>query len=147
MSSYIFKTFVILSVITLNSCTDQGDYEGRYIIENATEREVSIKFYERQQEEEPILVFIKTINGSGVLYDEVKDLDGVTDREVPIDIFGADSIAVIFDNQKIQAHYSSIPFQNSLSDFGDYISNGDTKRYIITEENYDDAVECNGDCE
>jgi len=147
MNSYIFKIFVILSVITLNSCTDQGDYKGRYIIENATERAVTIKFYDRQGMGEPILILTKEIDGSGIIYDEFKTLYSPGDNEIPEDFFDADSLAVIFDNQKIQAYYESLPFENSLSDFGDYIQEGDTNRYIITEENYQNAVGCNGDCE
>lgn len=143
----MFKSWIILLLIISNSCTDQGEYKGRYIIENATERSVKIKFYERQRVGEPILVFTKVIDGPGVLYDEVKVLEGVTDREVPMDIFGADSLAVIFDDEKIQAHYSGLPFENSLAFFSDYMQDGNTNRYIITEENYENAIPCDGDCD
>ncbi len=147
MYKYILKSWVIVLFIISNSCTDQGEYKGRYIIENATERTVKIKFYERQRVGEPLLAFTRDIVGPGVLYDEVKVLDGVTDTQSPEDVFGSDSLAVIFDGEKIQAHYEGLPFENSLAFFSDYMQEGDTFRYIITEENYKNALDCDGDCE
>jgi len=147
MSSHILRTCLIFIILSINSCTDQGDYKNRYIIENATERTVTIKFYERQRLSEPKLVLTKEIDGPGIMYDEIKNLVDVSDRESPEVIFAADSLAVIFDNKKIQAHYESLPFGNSLAFFSDYIQEGDTKRYIITEENYQNALECNGECD
>jgi hypothetical protein len=146
MYNYILKSWVIVLLIISNSCTDQGNYKGRYIIENATEKEVKIKFYKRQRVGVPILILTKEINGPGIIYDEFKTLYSPGDNEIPKDVFGADSLAVIFDSEKIQAHYESIPFENSLSDFGDYMQEGDTNRYIITEENYQNAVDCDGNC-
>jgi hypothetical protein len=147
MNSYIIKLWVVPILIILNACTDSKPSKGRYIIENSTERKVKIKFYERQQLGDQILILTKEIEGPGILYDKVKVLEGVTDREGPRDIFGADSLAVIFDNEKIQPHYEGLPFENSLVFFSDYIQEGDTKRYIITEENYQNAAPCDGDCE
>lgn len=94
----------------------------------------------------PVLVFIKEINGAGFIYDESKTLYNPGDSEIPEDVFGADSLAVIFDNERIQAHYSGLPFENSLAFFSDYIQEEDTNRYIITEENYQNATGCDGDC-
>jgi hypothetical protein len=140
MYNYMLKSWVIVLLIIFNSCTDQDDYKGRYIIENATERAVEIKFYDRQRVGEPVLVLTKEINGSGVVYDEFKTLYSPGDNEIPEDVFGADSLAVIFDGKKIQAHYSGLPFENSLAFFSDYMQDGDTNRYIITEENYQTAI-------
>ena len=147
MYNYILKSWIIVLLIISNSCTDQGFYEGRYIIENDTERTVEIRFYKRQRVGAPILVLTKEINGPGIIYDEFKKLYSPGDSEIPKDVFGADSLAVIFNSEKIQAHYESIPFENSLSDFGDYMQDGNTNRYIITEENYENAIPCDGDCE
>lgn len=147
MYKYILNFWVITILIISNSCTDQDDYKGRYIIENATERTVKIKFYDRQRVGEPILILTKEIDGSGIIYDEFKTLYSPGDNEIPEDVFNADSLAVFFDNQKIQPHYDGLPFGNSLAFFSDYIQEGDTNRYIITDENYQNAVECNDDCE
>ena len=146
MSSTYFKSCIIFFIVVLNSCTNQSSYQGRYIIENATDRTVKIKFYDRQRVGEPVLVFSKTIDGAGIVYDEHITLYSPGDNETAQDVFGADSLAVIFDGEKIQAHYEWLPFENSLSNFEDYVSKGNTKRYIITEENYEDAVDCNGNC-
>jgi len=147
MYNYILKSWVIVLLIIFNSCTDQGEYKGRYIIENATERSLKIKFYKRQPIGKPILVLTKEINGPGIVYDEFKTLYSPGDNEIPEDVFGADSLAVIFDNEKIQAHYEGLPFENSLAFFSDYMQDGDTKRYIVTEENYQAAIPCDGDCD
>lgn len=146
MYNYILKSWVIVLLTIFVSCTDRGDYKNRYIIENATERTVKIKFYKRQRVGKPNLVFTKVIAGSGVLYDKIKNLDGVTDTKSPEDVFGADSLAVIFDGEKFQPHYSGLPFGNSLAFFIDYIQDGDANLYIITEENYQNAMECDGGC-
>ncbi|MBZ9632487.1 hypothetical protein LB465_17025 [Salegentibacter sp. LM13S] len=147
MKTYIFKAFIILIIITLNSCTDQSDHESRYIIENATDRRVKIKFYDTQVVGVSKLVLYRELDGAGIMYDELKTLDGPSDKEIPKDVFGADSLVVIFDKEKIQSHYSSLPFENSLSDFGDYLNEGNMKSYIISEENYQSATSCDGACE
>ena len=147
MKTIIFRIGIILFVLSLNACTDQGEYKGRYIIDNATDKTVKIKFYDRQRVGEPVLVRTKEVNGPGITYNEYKTLYSPGDNEVPEDVFGADSLAVIFNNQKIQPHFSGLPFENSLASFGDYIQDGDTNRYIITEENYENAVDCDGNCD
>ncbi|MDT0651899.1 hypothetical protein [Autumnicola edwardsiae] len=147
MNTNFLKIQILLFVLVLYGCTDQGEYKGRYIIENATEKTVKIKFFKRQPIGEPILVLTKEIGGAGIIYDEIRNFDNITDREIPEDVFGADSLAVIFDGEKIQAHYEGLPFGNSLVFFSDYIQNSDTNRYIITEQNFENAVDCNNNCD
>lgn len=147
MNNYILKFWLVPFLVMINACTDSKPSKGRYIIENGTDRNVEIRFYESQGIGNPTLVFTEEIDGPGIIYDETVTLEGVTDREGPKDIFGADSLAIIFDGIRVQAHYEGLPFGNSLVFFSDYIQNGDTNRYIITEENYQSAVECDGNCE
>lgn len=43
-------------------------------------------------------------------------------QETPERIYGADSIVLLFDKQRVQAYYGFIPNNISLTFFGDYKS-------------------------
>lgn len=137
----------IIIIFTVISCINPDSYEGRYIIENDIDENVEIRFYNREQDSDPILVLTKAINGRGVLYDESKFLYGPLDREISEYIYGADSIAVIFEKKRVESHYEGFPFENSLTFFSDYKSEGNTKRYIITNQNFENAIPCDGNCD
>ena len=54
---------------------------------------------------------------------------------------GVDSVRVIFNNQKVKVFKRTAPNPCDICDGGnDY-------QYFITEQDYQDAVDCNGNCE
>lgn len=92
------------------------------------------------------MVLTKSKTGRGILYDKTEILDDPLDRETSERIYGADSIAIVFGKQRVQGHYGFTPIGNSLTFFCDYKSEGNTKRFIITEQNFNYVVPCDGNC-
>ncbi len=58
-------------------------------------------------------------------------LDDPLDRETPERFYGADSIAIVFDKQRVEAHYGFTAKGNSLTFFIGYKGEGNTKRFIL----------------
>jgi hypothetical protein len=63
-------------------------------------------------------------------------------------ILQADSIVLIFDNERIETHYLHIvvPVGHSLFNNDSYIHDGSTSTYTIDAKNYDNATPCDGPC-
>jgi len=137
--------------IIIFSCNNESEFPTKYIIENTTERNIEIKFYDRSNEDSSgnsTLVDSRSISGKGIIYDESRTVQGPSDSDSPLEIFKADSLAIFFDNEKVESHYDGIPSGNSLTFIGDYIGIGNTTyTYKITEKNYENAIPCDGDCE
>ncbi|MFN3138400.1 MAG: hypothetical protein ACE37L_11985 [Allomuricauda sp.] len=75
--------------------------------------------------------------------------DGDTQTGVLIyEIFRADSIVMIFDNERLETHYlfTNEPAGNSLFDFDSYQRDGETYTYTIDAKNYNNATPCDGPC-
>lgn len=75
--------------------------------------------------------------------------DGDTNMGVQINgIFQADSIELIFDNDRIETHklFFNEPAGNSLFDFSSYEKKGDIHTYTIDAKNYNNATPCDGIC-
>lgn len=75
--------------------------------------------------------------------------DGDTQTGVLIyEIFQADSIELIFDNERIETHklFYYEPVDHSLFDYGSYQRKGDTYTYTIDAKNYNNATPCDGPC-
>jgi hypothetical protein len=72
-----------------------------------------------------------------------------TDRVVVIgQIFEADSIVFVFNNDRFESHssYSRTPNGNSLFDSASYTEEGIVSTYTIDNRNYDDVTLCDGTC-
>ena len=75
--------------------------------------------------------------------------DGDTQTGVLIyEIFQADSIVMIFDNERAEIHNLSTnePINHSLFNYGSYQRKGDTYTYTIDAKNYNNAAPCDGPC-
>ncbi|MBO0341998.1 hypothetical protein J0654_10085 [Muricauda lutimaris] len=84
------------------------------------------------------------INGKGEIF-----RDGDTATIVQIhEILQADSILIVFDNERIETHklFYNEPPGNSLFDLSSYQRKGDTYTYTIEAKNHDYAQICNGPC-
>lgn len=136
--------------IFIFSCNNESEFPTKYIIENTTERTIEIKFYDRSNRDasgDPTLVNSQNIIGKGILYNESRTVQGPADSDSPLEIFNADSLAILFDDEKVESHYDGLPSGNSLTFIGDYIGEGNTiYTYKITAKNYENARVCDGDC-
>lgn len=63
-------------------------------------------------------------------------------------ILQADSIEMIFDNERLEAHflYTVEPKGHSLFKSDSHIHDGNTSTYIIDAKNYNNATPCDGPC-
>lgn len=110
-------------------------------IVNSLDSKVRIEFYDRGF---PSGIIMNEIQGQGSLF---KGSD--TGRVVLIhEIMDADSIVLIFDNQKFESHLllKNIPVGNSIFDGENYPNINGINTYTITQENYDNAIPCNSSC-
>lgn len=151
MKNIIQIRFLIILPIFIFSCNNESEFPTNFIIENTIERTIEIKFYDRSIKDasgNSKLVNSRNIIGKGMLYNESRTVQGPADSDSPLEIFKADSLAVFFDNENVESHYDGLPSGNSLTFIGDYIGEGNTTyTYKITEKNYQNAVECDGNCE
>ena len=111
------------------------------IINNGLENRIDMKFFRNglPSERKPISKM-----GPGEIFREGDTQTGVLIYE----IFQADSIELIFDNELIETHklFYNEPVGNSLFDFSSYQREGDTYTYTIDEKNYNNATPCDGPC-
>ncbi|MBA4746792.1 MAG: hypothetical protein H2058_16215 [Muricauda sp.] len=65
----------------------------------------------------------------------------------PFDVFDADSISIIFNEERIQGHNLFEPKGFSLLNQQDYQNMGNGKfLYLIGQDNYDASVACEDNC-
>lgn len=151
MKNIIYITFLIILPIIIFSCNNESEFPTKYIIENTTERNIEIKFYDRSNKDlngNSTLVDSRSIAGKGIIYHESRIVQGPSDSDSPLEIFKADSLAIFFDNEKVESHYDGIPSGNSLTFIGDYIGMGNTTyTYKISEKNYENSRVCDGNCD
>ena len=63
-------------------------------------------------------------------------------------ILQADSIVMIFDNERLETHflYTVEPKGHSLFKSDSYVHDGNTSTYTIDTKNYNNATPCDGPC-
>ena len=132
----------LITVLLAMSCWPREMEETiNLVINSDLDNRVDMKFFRNGLSSER-----KTISktGPGEIF-----RDGDTDMGVQIHgIFQADSIELIFDNERIETHklFYNEPVGNSLFDFSSYQRKGDTYTYTIDTKNYNNATPCNGPC-
>ncbi|MEP4743368.1 MAG: hypothetical protein ABJX94_01575 [Flavobacteriaceae bacterium] len=125
------------------SCTDVGTLGRTYSIVNGTEEQVSLLFYDTQGDK-PELVLSESLNGEGLIVERTLETY-MRDQNTPEIAFKADSVSVIFNNERAEAHYQLIPDRSII--LGDYeVKSNISFIYTITQENYDNAIPCDGSC-
>lgn len=141
------KQFIYLFIaLVLNSCVDQGSSEIEFTIFNQTDKKVKIIAFDTKNEgtgikyKQPFKASIIDISPNSK-YNVVR-MSGIENTALMFySIHSVDSVRVIFDNQKVKI-FSRIP-PNPCN-----ICDGDEKhQYFITEQDYENAEDCNGNCE
>ena len=135
--------FVFL-VFFLFGCPDMGTYYSSYSIVNETKHNIELRFYKAIiATEERSFVFKVEIEGEGLIIERTLKTYAL-DIDSPIEAFKADSVAVIFNKERVEGHKLFVPDGNSI--LFDYERNGNQYTYTITEENYKNATPCDGPC-
>lgn len=134
--------FLFFIPILLISCWPREMEEtGIIIINNGLENFVRMRFFSDGVSSGLETVF-KT--GKGEIF---RGED--TARVVLINqILQADSIVIIFDNERLETHFLETvePNGHSLFHNDSYIHNGNTSTYTIDAKNYNNATPCDGIC-
>jgi hypothetical protein len=131
------KNLIIISLCCLfQACVQHGDRTKRkYILENGTERNVKIDFYEKSNHKGS-----NSRSGKGIIAEGLSDDLGMDRSLFPAFFGSSDSIVVVYDNKKIQIYYlkGSLPHTSKhLLDNSSYvIESNELYRYTFTEEDY-----------
>lgn len=148
--------FISLTFIMLSSCgvTEAGIYNDTYIIENSTPYTIDIKggFIRGEHNPETIRIL------AGERFEKKLELQKPvkTPQEDAGSLFYSnDTLTVFFDNKRKFAYTYSFnpnvfsgPVNRNLLRHGNYIQIGkQTYKYTITNEDYQNATPCNGNCE
>lgn len=142
MSNFLKVGLITLFLNTM-SCTDSSTTTRVYRIINGTTRAVELRFYEIPLKGQTNFVFATELDGSGLVI-ERKLKTYALETNSPIEAFEADSIALIFNKERVEGHTFSSPPGNSM--LTNYERNGNQFTYTITEENYNNATPCDGPC-
>jgi len=145
MTNFLKKGLIALLFLALLSCTDLGSTTSTYKIINGTSHAVELCFYKGSiASEDRSFVFKEEIEVQGLIVERTLKTYAL-DIDSPIEAFKADSIALIFNKERVEGHTFNSPIDNSLLD--DYERNGNQFTYTITEENYNNAIPCDGLCD
>jgi hypothetical protein len=140
-------TILLVCIGTLQflGCRVEADSEEiLYQIVNATEHQVSIFFYTIEGLEK-VFSYSATIEGKGLLVERIIDYDPRGGgRSFPSEIFEANFAEVVFDNERIEEHNQLEPVRSLFSLTFENV-NG-VQIYMINEENFNNAILCDGAC-
>lgn len=136
------KIVFLFLLIFLQSCWPREIEEtGIIIINNGLDNNVQMRFYSTGI---PSGREIVSKMGKGEIF---RGED--TARVVLINqILEADSIVMIFDNERFETHYlqTVLPVGHSLFNNDSYKHDGNTSTYTIDAKNYNNATPCDGPC-
>jgi hypothetical protein len=148
---------LILLTIALSSCGPESRmYPRQYSLKNESNENIKLKFYFKYNNQ---LVYgeVITLNNTEIFNGGILETDQPHSNDVnyPINAFkSSDSLIVIYNNQKKSTF--SIDFNGNLSTpidrnpfrHGNYTDIGnDTFQFIFTEDDYNNAIDCVGNCD
>lgn len=151
----LISTLVLLSLL---GCTNEVEMNRRdYIIENATNFKVYIKFYGRVSGNLKGQTS-RVLNNKGEQLsqkvEQTSDFDDSTSNAI-FKAYEGDSVRVIINDSKVYTN-TFHPFNNTFSEpinrnlfrHSNYDDIGnETYVFKITEQDYENAEDCNGNCE
>ena len=136
------KAVFLFLLIFLQSCWPREMVETvNLIITNGLDLHVQMRFFSKGL---PSGREIISKTGPGEIFS-----DGGTDTGVLIhEIFQADSIVIVFNNERIEIHdlLTNEPIDHNLFNYDSYQRKGDTWTYTIDTKNYNNATPCDGPC-
>lgn len=144
---FISAVLFVITVITFIGCVDGNSYTTKYTIINETDYDVRLLFYNVPAVGVNEFAFEVTKNGPGNVLERTIETSAVADPNDPKAAYEADSVSLIFDNERIQGHLGAVP-DRSIMFVAHYEANEDGDDYIyrITEENFNNATPCDGPC-
>ncbi len=135
----------LFSILILNSCVDQGSSNIEFTLFNQTDKTVKVLGFNTQLDfntngkAEPIIIN----PNSEFKVTRVTGLDNNTLMGFYSLRSGVDSVRVVFENLKVKVYSENI---SPITEFSIFRGN-DNHQHFITEQDYESAEPCNGNCE
>ena len=153
------KPLLFLVILTLFNCGPEANmYKRDYIIKNNIDRTVELKFYNRRSGDLKGRTSKILSGNQSQLIETLEQTTPFNQTSENLDLFtafGADSVRIIFDNIKVVTHVFftnsetfSEPINRNVFLFNNYENIGNERfLYEIIEEDYENAVICDGNCD
>lgn len=149
-----FKLSLITGMLILIVSCDRNDdnkFIRSYILENSTNHKIELKFFNRG---ERYFIGDNILNENRTIFSR-KSSDQMARVASAIAAYqGPDSLVIIFDNNrkgKITWNGDNTTLEginkNLFSDEVYTIENNENYRYVFIEEDYNNAIDCNGNCD
>tara|TARA_Y100001001_G_scaffold89427_1_gene87397 strand:+ start:325 stop:750 length:426 start_codon:yes stop_codon:yes gene_type:complete len=141
MKRLFVKTFVFLLIL---GCTPEQTTVSEYSIKNGLNVPITLRFFRSGLPSTGIEpVSLKSFGG--MFKKTAESMGSITS---PFEVFDADSIAIIFNGERVQGHNLFEPIGMCLLNQQDYERLGDGKfLYQIKQENLDAAILCENGCD
>jgi len=156
-----FTGLIIILVLSLSCVPEAKMWERTYQIKNESGYDVVIRFYDSFSDEnfEDIAVmnsdFFRGDEARGTNFDALDDTESIR----PGRSYSSFTIIVVYDNDR-KMEYSLVdtdgddisdsfsePINRNLLRAGNYITAGnEIYEFVLTEEDYNNAIPCDGDC-
>jgi hypothetical protein len=151
------KLFLLTALTIVFSCvTESRMYQRVYLLKNDYTKDIALKFYLTSNKQLSNEIFInnkEVLNGEPISFDQPHSTDpnyGVL-REFGK---GGDSLVITYNNERKSVLYIdfngnfSTPIERNPFRFGNYENLGnDDFQFTIMEEDYNNAEDCNGNCD
>lgn len=142
------KKLIFLSLILINNaCVDQASNNIDFTMFNRTDKTVKVLGFVRDFDNPEKSTKAKPIAinpNSQFKVTRVTGIEGNTHmRFYSLSNGGVDSVRVIFNNEKVLA----VTLEGTYKQGQTIFQGDDNYQHFITEQDYNDAKACNGDCE
>ncbi|MCL5245181.1 hypothetical protein M4I21_05130 [Cellulophaga sp. 20_2_10] len=153
--NYFKLSLIISMLILIVSCDRNNDnkFTRNYILENGTEHKIELRFYKLGVQ---IFDFENqnVLNDTGAVFSQSVIEDSFAPAEASGAFQGADSLIIVFNNtrkSKIIWDGDNTTLEgiskNLFSDEVYIIENNENYRYVFIEQDYNNAIDCNGNCD
>ena len=140
----IFGLSMILYI--LFGCEELSTTKIEYIVENGTDHNIELNFFKTVNVDGVEFVFSERLSGKGEFFSKSDDIV-FNGNESPNGIFESDSVVVIFNNERQEVHFGFDPEENNVFNVSDYRREQEGRsRILLTEQNFNNSVPCNGPC-
>lgn len=140
----VIYVFVVITLL-MQACVDQGSDDIDYRIFNQTNKNVKVLGFNKQLAPNTNGI-ADAINIAPNSIFKVTRITGFDDNtgKVYYSFIGVDSVRVIFNNEKVKV-YTRESVRNTPD--ASVLDGDSDHNHFITEEDYNSAIDCNGDCE
>lgn len=156
-----FVGLIIILTLSISCVTEADMWERTYQINNSSGRDIIIRLYENFSNE--VFEDIEISNNQSFRGDKIEgsNYDALNDNESlrPGQSYSSFNIIIVYDNVREQEYNLvdtdndgitdsfSEPIDKNLLRSGNYSSIGNNVyELVLTEEDYDNATPCDGDC-